>query len=99
MLGLESTSIKRCQLTFVAFVICAGGLKCFTLFQSPSNNGWMHAPTTREAYRIFTEDKTFHYTELSDEDLLLFAYETRDELKEVVVAVKKLYWDKNDYFC
>ena len=66
------------------------GLKCSTLFQSPSNNGWMHAPTTREAYRNFTEDKTFHYTELSDGDILLLTYETRDELKVVVVvAVKK----------
>ena len=51
----------------------------------------MHAPTTREEYRNFTADKTFHYTELRD--LLLLAYEIRDELKEVVV-VKKLDKDK-----
>ena len=65
------------------------GLKCSTLFQSPSYNGWMHAPATRAAYRNFTEDKAFHHTELSDEDLLLLAYETRDELKVVDVAVKQ----------
>ena len=41
----------------------------------------MGVATTNEAYRNFTEDKTFYYTELSDKDILLLAYETRDELK------------------
>ena len=63
-------------------------LKCSTLFQPPSNNWWMHIPSTREAYGNFTEDKTFHYKELSDEDLLLLACEILDELEEEV-AVKK----------
>ena len=35
------------------------------------------------------EGKTFHYTELSVENLLLLAYETRNALKLVVAAVKK----------
>ena len=66
------------------------GLKCSTLFQPVGTNGWMQALTTREAYRNFTEDKTFYYAELSNEDLLLLVYETHDELKEVVVEVKLL---------
>ena len=80
-------AFERAVTLVMATYICSRcnkgwGLKCSTVFVPPSNDGWMDVATTREAYRKFTKYKSFYYTELSDKDSLLLAYETRDELKE-----------------